>query len=141
MNVCLMTGTCVEGFYKGIWSWVAIIAVAVPLFASTEYVEARFTLEWRNWLSHELLRGYYADRAFYKLGHQRSIDNPDQARQICACCWLCLHVREIMNSAACGCSACATTCPPSARRPWACARASCARSSPWWLSQVRNSQA
>ena len=69
-----------EGFYKGIWVWVGIIAVAVPLFATTEYVEARVTLEWRNWLSHELLRGYYADRAFYKLGQQRSIDNPDQVR-------------------------------------------------------------
>ena len=36
------------------------------------------TLEWRNWLSHRLLQGYYAERSFYTLGQQRSIDNPDQ---------------------------------------------------------------
>ena len=54
--------------------------MAVPLFAGTEYVEARVTLEWRNWLSAELLQGYYADRAFYRIGQQKSIDNPDQAR-------------------------------------------------------------
>ena len=53
--------------------------LAAPLFAANDFVEDRLTLEWRNWLCKELLRGYYANRSFYKL-HQLegNLDNPDQ---------------------------------------------------------------
>ena len=108
-----------ENYYKTIWVWVVsthrqcyavkcpvpdysllcslqgIIALAVPLFAGTEYVEARVTLEWRNWLSAELLRGYYSQRAFYRIGQQKSIDNPDQ---------VCAQSCRLLNTQACACT-------------------------------------
>ena len=82
-----------EGFHKSLWSWAAIICVAVPLFATTEYVESRLTLEWRNWLCRELMIGYYSDRAFYTVGQKGigqtsvTVDNPDQVW-----CWLSGHL-------------------------------------------------
>ena len=73
-------GCLAVAFRKSLWAFGTIIMLAAPLFALTDFVEDRLKLEWRNWLTKELLSGYYANRAFYKL-HQydSSLDNPDQA--------------------------------------------------------------
>lgn len=68
------------GFYKSIWSYIAIILFAAPLFAATDFFEARLSLEWRRWLCRELMNGYYANQAHFRL-HQLTeaeLDNPDQ---------------------------------------------------------------
>ena len=73
-----------DGFYKSIWGFVLIIIIAAPLFAATEFIEARLQLEWRRWLCRELMHGYFSNRAYFRL-HQLSqaeLDNPDQVRHI-----------------------------------------------------------
>ena len=72
-----------DGFYRGIWSFAIIIAIAAPLFAATEFVESRLKLEWRRWLCRELMNSYYSNRAYFRL-HQLAyaeLDNPDQVSQ------------------------------------------------------------
>lgn len=60
----------------------------MPLFATTEYIESRLTLEWQNWLCRELMIGYYSDRAFYTVGQKGigqtsvAVDNPDQVQPL-----------------------------------------------------------
>lgn len=67
------------GFYKSLWHFVAIIVFAAPLFALSEFVDARLIVEWRRWLCKELLVSYFSDRSFFKLKQQQGgIDNPDQ---------------------------------------------------------------
>ncbi|KAK9810744.1 hypothetical protein WJX73_004440 [Symbiochloris irregularis] len=69
-----------DSFYKAIMSFVVIIIIAAPLFVVTEYVEARLTLEWRRWLTRDLMGMYFANSAYFRL-HQTpeaELDNPDQ---------------------------------------------------------------
>ena len=67
------------GFHRALWAWIYIIIGAAPLFAISDYIQDRLKIEWRKWLSTEMLRGYYANRAYYVI-HQRQtgLDNPDQ---------------------------------------------------------------
>ena len=74
------SSVCVaDGFYKCIWSFVLIIFFAAPLFAATDFVEARIKVEWRRWLNKELLNSYYSNKSYFRL-HQLTdeLDNPDQ---------------------------------------------------------------
>ena len=38
-------------FYGAVWSFVAVICLAAPLFAVNEYVDSRIKVEWRSWLA------------------------------------------------------------------------------------------
>ena len=68
------------GFLKAVWGFAAIILVAAPLFAATDFVGDRLKLEWRSWLTQNILSAYHANRSFYKLhGCGETLDNPDQA--------------------------------------------------------------
>lgn len=70
------------GFHKALVRFGTNIALVAPFLAATDFVEDRLKLEWRNWLTGKLLRGYYGNRAFYRLHNEDSgVDNPDQARQ------------------------------------------------------------
>jgi ABC transporter transmembrane region 2 len=76
----------VAGFHKALWQFVGIIFVAAPLFATTDFVEARLKVEWRLWLTRQLLHAYFSDRSFYSLKLQSALllDNPDQVRMPCS---------------------------------------------------------
>ena len=58
-----------------------MIVIAAPTFAATDFVQDRLKVEWRNWLTTEMLNAYYAKRSYYHI-HQKSddLDNPDQVR-------------------------------------------------------------
>jgi putative ATP-binding cassette transporter len=70
-------------FYAAVWSYVWIIALAVPLFSLNVYVDARIAIAWREWLARRLLGEYFSRRAYYRLtlrapGGANALDNPDQ---------------------------------------------------------------
>lgn len=56
------------------------LLAAVPIYAFYYFVRDRLGLAWRRWLTHDFLRRYFADRAFYELTRVESeaLDNPDQ---------------------------------------------------------------
>ena len=69
------------GFYLAVLKFAMVILVASPLVASADFVEQRLILEWRRFLTRELLEGYYSNRAYFRLHQQVGLlDNPDQAR-------------------------------------------------------------
>ena len=69
------------GFYLAVLKFALVILVASPLVASADFVEQRLVLEWRRFLTQKLLKGYYSNRAFFRLHQQVGLlDNPDQAR-------------------------------------------------------------
>jgi ABC-type uncharacterized transport system fused permease/ATPase subunit len=41
-------------------------------------VQSRLALEWREWMTSNLLGQYFADRSFYQLQAGALVDNPDQ---------------------------------------------------------------
>jgi putative ATP-binding cassette transporter len=42
------------------------------------WLQSRLSLEWREWMTQELLQDYFRDRSFYRLQAGGLVDNPDQ---------------------------------------------------------------
>ena len=59
-------------------AFAACLAVATPVTALFKFQLGRLALNWRGWMTGELTRQYYADRAYYALEIDPEIDNPDQ---------------------------------------------------------------
>eukprot|EP00667_Euglena_gracilis_P003924 EG_transcript_3935 len=66
------------GFWKAVYSYAKIVVVACPLFALTEFSEAKFVFHWRHWLTRHCMGHYWSGRCFYTLGRDDAIDHPDQ---------------------------------------------------------------
>jgi len=54
------------------------LAVATPLSVFYRFQRQRLALNWREWMTTELARQYYADQTYYKIEIDPEIDNPDQ---------------------------------------------------------------
>lgn len=67
-----------DGFYVAIWKFIGIISVATPLFAFYDYAQGLMALEWRIWLTEQLLSKYFANRSYFDLKMNGDLDNPDQ---------------------------------------------------------------
>jgi putative ATP-binding cassette transporter len=65
-------------FWRSVWLFCAMLAVAVPIYSSYYYVRDKLSIGWRRWLTHRALTSYFADHAYYKLLKEPAIDNPDQ---------------------------------------------------------------
>jgi putative ATP-binding cassette transporter len=50
----------------------------VPVYAFYYFVRDSLGMAWRRWLTHDFLKGYFEQRAFYQLTYEHNIDNPDQ---------------------------------------------------------------
>lgn len=83
-----LSGKDSHGFFRDVLKYAGVVAAAAPLFAVSDWVEDRFRLAWRNWLTGHLLDEYFGDVAFYRLHLAPSsgtgdsdgvrVDNPDQ---------------------------------------------------------------
>ena len=65
-------------FWSAIKKCLAILVVAVPIYAFYYFVRDRLGLLWRRWLTRRLLGSYFSKRAYYRLNASVAIDNPDQ---------------------------------------------------------------
>ncbi|MEL6439861.1 MAG: ABC transporter ATP-binding protein/permease [Cyanobacteria bacterium J06621_8] len=54
------------------------IAIAVPVFSGTAFIQSRLSLYWRDWTSNYLLSKYFRERRYYQLSLHPQIDNPDR---------------------------------------------------------------
>ena len=54
------------------------LAVATPLTVLYKFQRQRLALNWRQWMTTELARQYYAEQTYYKIEIDPEIDNPDQ---------------------------------------------------------------
>jgi putative ATP-binding cassette transporter len=67
-----------DRFWKSIFQCLAILVVAVPIYAFYYYVRDKLGLFWRRWLTQDYLGRYFSNRAYYELNADPDIDNPDQ---------------------------------------------------------------
>jgi putative ATP-binding cassette transporter len=65
-------------FWHAIRLYCASLVVAVTVYSYYYYVRDQLSLHWRRWLTHTMLRRYFANRSFYKILRDDAIDNPDQ---------------------------------------------------------------
>jgi vitamin B12/bleomycin/antimicrobial peptide transport system ATP-binding/permease protein len=55
-----------------------LTASLIFAFLAQSFVEQKFSLYWRKWLTNQFLNRYLGDRHFYHINNERVIDNPDQ---------------------------------------------------------------
>ena len=65
-------------FWHSIRYFLALLVVAVPIYAYYYFVRDVLGLSWRRWLTNNFLARYFARHAFYHLLSKPEIDNPDQ---------------------------------------------------------------
>ena len=66
------------GFQRNLWLYLGTFALVVPIGVFYRYTEEKLALLWRQWMTHHLLKRYFANRAYYHLRSSETIDNPDQ---------------------------------------------------------------
>jgi vitamin B12/bleomycin/antimicrobial peptide transport system ATP-binding/permease protein len=67
-----------EAYYQALWIYLGTFLFAIPLAAFSRYTEERLGLTWRDYLARTLMKRYFHNRAYYRLGASVEIDNPDQ---------------------------------------------------------------
>ena len=55
-----------------------LTASLIFAFLAQSFLEQKFSLYWRQWLTNQFLNRYLGDRHFYHINNDRVIDNPDQ---------------------------------------------------------------
>jgi vitamin B12/bleomycin/antimicrobial peptide transport system ATP-binding/permease protein len=67
-----------NAYYQALWIYLGTFLFAIPLAAFARYMEERLGLTWRDFLARTLMKRYFHNRAYYRLGSVEEIDNPDQ---------------------------------------------------------------
>jgi putative ATP-binding cassette transporter len=58
--------------------YLAVFAVSTVIAVFYQFVQSRFALSWRQWLTQHFIDQYLSSQAYYRLSHKDEIDNPDQ---------------------------------------------------------------
>jgi vitamin B12/bleomycin/antimicrobial peptide transport system ATP-binding/permease protein len=67
-----------HAFYKTIWLFLLVTAVATPIAVFYDYFKAKLSLDWRDWITQNLIDRYMADRNYYHINGDERVDNPDE---------------------------------------------------------------
>ena len=65
-------------FWRTIYECLAMLVVAVPIYALYYFMRDKLGIHWRRWLTRRMLDRYFNNRAYYELNSESKIDNPDQ---------------------------------------------------------------
>jgi vitamin B12/bleomycin/antimicrobial peptide transport system ATP-binding/permease protein len=65
-------------FYRTVWLFLLVTAVATPTAVFYEYFKAKLGLDWRAWLTQNLIDRYMSDRNYYRINGDERVDNPDE---------------------------------------------------------------
>jgi putative ATP-binding cassette transporter len=67
-----------DRFWLNVYECLAVLVIAVPIYALYYFVRDMLGVHWRRWLTEQILGRYFTDRAYYEVNAQAKIDNPDQ---------------------------------------------------------------
>ena len=67
-----------DAWVRGIWKFIAVCFISVPIGVYYRYSQERLSLAWRRWLTQILIKRYFFNRAYYRIRASESVDNPDQ---------------------------------------------------------------
>ena len=60
-------------FWHAVLLFGGLLVAAVPIYSYYYYVRDRLAIEWRRWLTDQVLARYFEDRAFYRLPGWKSV--------------------------------------------------------------------
>ena len=67
-----------DAWVRGIWKFIAVCFISVPIGVYYRYSQERLSLAWRRWLTQILIKRYFYNRAYYRIRASETVDNPDQ---------------------------------------------------------------
>ena len=67
-----------DAWVRGIWKFIAVCFISVPIGVYYRYSQERLSLAWRRWLTQILIKRYFFNRAYYRIRASETVDNPDQ---------------------------------------------------------------
>ena len=67
-----------DGWVRGLWKFVGMCFISVPVGVYYRYAQERLSLVWRRWMTQDLIKRYFFNRAYYRIRASESVDNPDQ---------------------------------------------------------------
>lgn len=73
-----LSGKDVPTFWRMLMIYGAVFVVGTPVVVVSSWVQSKLSIRWRQWLTEHLLSKYLDNRAFYRIGHETDIDNPDE---------------------------------------------------------------
>lgn len=73
-----LSGKDAPKYFRLLWIYGGVFVVGTPIVVFYSYVQSKLGLQWRKWLTENLLGKYLKNRNFYKLNHSSTIDNPDE---------------------------------------------------------------
>lgn len=68
----------VKDFYWYLVFYAAVMILATPVIVYYQFLRTKLALCWRQWLTQYLVGKYFANRAYYRLASDTTIDNPDE---------------------------------------------------------------
>ncbi len=66
------------GWVRGLWKFIGVCLISVPVGVYYRYAQERLSLAWRRWLTQVLIKRYFYNRAYYRIRASETVDNPDQ---------------------------------------------------------------
>src|SRR5687767_1408732 len=76
--ISALTAKDAPRFWRTIYECLAMLVVAVPIYALYYFMRDKLGIHWRRWLTRRMLDRYFNNRAYYELNSDARIDNPDQ---------------------------------------------------------------
>jgi putative ATP-binding cassette transporter len=67
-----------QAFYKTIWLFLLVTAVTTPIAVFYEFFKAKLSLDWRDWITQNLIDRYMSNRNYYRINGDERVDNPDE---------------------------------------------------------------
>ena len=78
-------------FTEMLFKWLGALCLGIPVFVLRDYYQSRLALEWREWMTEQFTRNYFADRTFYRIQADSLLDNPDQRIAVdIRCVYMCV---------------------------------------------------
>ncbi|CAN5591740.1 ABC transporter ATP-binding protein/permease [soil metagenome] len=65
-------------YYVYLFTYAGALVAATPIIIYYQFLRTKLSLVWRRWLSQHLIGRYFANRAYYKISSDPTIDNPDE---------------------------------------------------------------
>ncbi len=65
-------------FSEMLLKWLVALVLGIPVFVMRDYYQSKLALDWRLWMTNNLMDEYFTDRKFYTLQASAQLDNPDQ---------------------------------------------------------------
>ncbi|MBK9204308.1 MAG: ABC transporter ATP-binding protein/permease [Candidatus Obscuribacter sp.] len=71
-------GLAEANYWKYLYLYGGVFIIGTPIVVFYSWIKSILVITWRKWLTVHILKEYFKDRNYFKVGNNPSIDNPDE---------------------------------------------------------------